>query len=62
VAAGSRSGSVQEEEVAWVEMDHSLGFRVLNKTSSSTNPLTGVMSNCPVRAVFRFEFNLIGLN
>jgi hypothetical protein len=62
VATGSRSGSVQEEAVARVEMDRSLGFRVLNETSSSTNPLTGVMPNRPVRAVFHFEFNLAGLN
>jgi hypothetical protein len=57
VAAGSRRGGVQEEAAAQVEMDHSLGFRVLNKTSSSTstNPLTGVMSNHPVWAVFSFS-------
>jgi hypothetical protein len=45
VAVASRSGSVQEEAAARVEMDRILRFRVLNETSSSTNPLTGVMPN-----------------
>jgi hypothetical protein len=56
VAAGSRRGGVQEEAVARVEMDRSLGFRVLNETSSSTstNPLAGVMPNRPVWVVFLF--------
>jgi ABC-type maltose transport system permease subunit len=35
-------------------MDRNLGFTVLNKTSSSTNPLNNVMPNHPVQVVFLF--------
>jgi hypothetical protein len=55
VVAGSRNGSIQEEAVTRVEKDRSLGFRVLNETSTSTNPLTGVMPHRPVRVAFSFR-------